>query len=79
MPRDGEQQFMAEVREMLRLHDPKAIEREMESWGGWYRNRFREKPDKCRRVLADIRSLVRERRIRLSPGRAFRDLWKRLP
>ncbi len=34
MPRDGEQQFMAEVREMLRLHDPKAIEREMESWGG---------------------------------------------
>ena len=52
---------------------------ELTNWGGWWRNRYRENPDKARRVLADIRSLVRERKVLGSPGAAAFDLWARLP
>ena len=74
-----EKRFLEEVREMLELWKPTASKRELENWGGWWRNRFRENPRKAAAVLADIRSLVRERRISQTPGQAAVDLWKRLP
>jgi len=52
---------------------------ELANWGGWWRNRFRDDPDKARRVLADIASLIREGRITDNAGAAAVDLWKRLP
>ena len=51
----------------------------MENWGGWWRNRYREDPEKARRVLAEVRSMIRERRIHTNPGAAGKDLWSRLP
>ena len=43
------------------------------------RKRFREDPDKCRAVLADIAAMHREGRLQGPPGPACFDLWKRLP
>ncbi len=53
--------------------------RELANWGGWWRNRFREDHAKADRVLAEVLSMVRERRITFSPGAAAVDLWGRLP
>ena len=51
----------------------------MKNWGGWWRNRFRENPSKAARVLAELASMVKERRINRNPGAAGLDLWNRLP
>jgi len=63
----------------LSAHSPKKAGLELENWGGWWRNRYRENPQKARRVLAELLSMVRERRIRKNAGAAGADLWKRLP
>ncbi len=70
---------MDEINTLLAQFNPETAASEMDTWGGWYRRRYRENPDKATRVLADIRVTTREGRIRTSPGRAFHDLWKRLP
>jgi hypothetical protein len=75
----GENTFMEDVSQALRLFSPKSAEKELANWGGWWRNRYRESPDKARRVLAEIRSLIMERKIRKNPGAAATDLWNRLP
>ena len=69
---------------MLALADlfpgkPQALKRELANWGGWWRNRYRENPEKIRAVLRDVAGMVRERRITTSPGAAAKDLWERLP
>ena len=74
-----EKDFMEEVKETMDGFSPKFAGGELENWGGWWRNRFREKPDKARRVLAEIRSMVKEHRIQTNPGAAATDLWHRLP
>jgi hypothetical protein len=74
-----ENDFLEEVSQTMAAFTPDAARTELANWGGWWRNRFRESPDKARRVLADIRSMVRERRITQNPGAAAADLWKRLP
>ena len=75
----GERDFMREVQDMLELFSPATAQSELTNWGGWWRNRFRHDPRKARVVLADIRSLVTERRIAKTPTAAAQDLWKRLP
>jgi len=76
---DGETEYMAQVGELFDLLGPKARARELTNWGGWWRNRFREAPSKATRVLAEVRGMLREGRIRRSPGAAALDLWKRFP
>ena len=71
-------QFLDEVRGLF-PGNPKRADTELANWGGWWTNRFRENPDKARRVLAEVASMVRERRITSNPGAAAFDLWKRLP
>jgi hypothetical protein len=51
----------------------------MANFGGWWRNRFREDPDKAERVRADLACAIKEGRIKVSPGRYASDLWGRLP
>ena len=51
----------------------------LKNWGGWWRNRYRENPDKARRVLAELGSMVKERRVKRNAGAAGLDLWKRFP
>ncbi len=70
---------MRELRETMETFDPKQAAQELGGWGGWWRNRFRENADKARRVLADVRSMIAERRIKRNPGAAGLDLWGRLP
>ena len=77
-PRD-EQGFLADVREAIALFSPKTAKVELVNWGGWWRNRYRENPAKAKLVLAEIHSMVKERRILENPGAAACDLWKRLP
>jgi hypothetical protein len=64
---------------VLCLASPAVAKRELGNWGGWWRNRFRESPDKATRVLAEVRSMIREGRVRQNPGAAAVDLWSRLP
>jgi hypothetical protein len=78
-PRDGEGGFLAELSSALATFNSSAAQSELANWGGWWRNRFRENPAKARRILAEIRSMIRERRIRHNPGAAAKDLWDRLP
>ena len=75
----AEKQFLVELKEAFTAWQPKLAAAELVNWGGWWRNRFRENPDKARRVLADIASLIREGRITDNAGAAAVDLWKRLP
>ncbi len=77
--RKGEAAFMSDVTEVLNLFDPKSAEADLANWGGWWRNRYRENPDKARRILADISLMTREGRITNCPGAAAQDLWRRLP
>ena len=74
-----EKDFMEDVKATMEGFSPKFASAELENWGGWWRNRFRESPDKARRVLAEIHSMVKERRIQTNPGAAATDLWSRLP
>jgi hypothetical protein len=78
-PRSTEARFLLEVLEAMKLWSPKQAEHEAENWGGWWRLRFREDADKAQRILAEVRSMIREHRIRSNPGAAATDLWKRLP
>ena len=68
--------FLADT---LRNFSPKAAHTELENWGGWWRNRYRENSAKARKVLAELAGMIREGRIRTNPGAAAKDLWQRLP
>ncbi len=68
---------MADVLRVMNDFDPTQAEKEASEWGGWWRNRYRENPDKARRVLAELASMVREHRVRRHAGACARDLWKR--
>ena len=71
--------FLQELTEVLESWKTGASAHELANWGGWWRNRFRENPDKARRVLAEIRCMIRERAVHGNPGAAAVDLWNRLP
>jgi hypothetical protein len=73
----GEGRFMARLLEVFASCGTKAQESELTNWGGWWRNRYREDPKKADRVLAELRSMLKEHRVRRNPGGAAMDLWKR--
>ena len=75
----SEKEFLDRVREELGAISPQCAAKELTNWGGWWRNRFREDPDRATRVLAEIGSMCREGRILTSPGAAASDLYQRLP
>jgi len=64
---------------MLLLWSPAFAQDELANWGGWWRNRFREKPGKAQRLVAELRGMIREGRVSGNPGAAALDLWARLP
>ncbi len=70
---------MSDLNRMLLAFDPASARDELNNWGGWWRNRFRENPDKARRILADVHNQVKEANISKTPGAAAVDLWNRLP
>ena len=74
-----ERHFLAGLHTALRRYNPALAKAEMTNWGGWWRNAYRTNPDKSRRVLAEISSMITEHRINSNPGAAALDLWKRLP
>jgi hypothetical protein len=75
----AERDFLRDVNAMYEAWKAGSSRVELANWGGWWRNRYREAPVKARKVLADIRSMVTERAVRLGPGQASMDLWARLP
>ena len=74
-----EKTFLGEVKEMLLLWSPAFAKDELANWGGWWRNRYREKPAKAQRLIAELRGMIREGRVSGNPGAAAVDLWSRLP
>ncbi len=70
---------MQELERTMTLCNPTLAPLELTNWGGWWRNRFREDPLKARRILAEVTSMARERKVHRNPGAAAADLWKRLP
>jgi hypothetical protein len=83
LPREGsapdESAFFEYLEATLKPTGARKTALEMDNWGGWWRNRFRENPDKARRVINDVASMVKEGRVIKSFGAAAVDLWKRLP
>jgi len=75
----GEKEFLKEVEETFARWSTKFAAEELTNWGGWWRNRYREKAAKARTVLADLASMIREGRVTGNPGAAAVDLWGRLP
>jgi hypothetical protein len=76
---EQEQSFVREVCAMLKLWSPQFAQDELANWGGWWRNRVREKPAKARRLVAELAGMIREHRVTDNPGAAAVDLWNRLP
>jgi hypothetical protein len=75
----AEKEFLSDVADMFKLWAPGFATEELQNWGGWWRNRFREQPAKARRMVGELASMIREGRITDNPGSAATDLWKRLP
>jgi hypothetical protein len=71
--------FLEQLETLLKPTGARKTALEMANWGGWWRNRFRENPDKTRRVIADVANMVKEGRVIKGFGAAAVDLWKRLP
>ena len=78
-PHSAEKELLGELKEIYEQWRAGSSGLVMENWGGWWRNRIREDADKARRILAEMRVLVREGRVIGEPGAAGADLWKRLP
>jgi hypothetical protein len=76
---DRERNFLKELSEGFHRFSPKDAVAESKNWGGWWRNRYRENPDKAQRVLNEVLSMIKERKIKRNPGAAGVDLWNRLP
>jgi len=76
-PSSEENRFLSTLAETLAGFDPKQASQELTNWGGWWRLRFREDPDKARRVLAEVGSMIRENRIHTNAGACAKDLWGR--
>jgi hypothetical protein len=68
---------MRDLAQALTLHSAPKAKLELANWGGWWRNRYRENPAQARRVLAELASMIRERRIHKNTGAAGKDLWTR--
>ncbi len=51
----------------------------MVNYGGMWRNRFRQNPDKCFRILVSLEADLKEGKLVRSRGGYLADLWKRLP
>lgn len=76
---EPEQEFLAEVKEVMERWRKGSAAVELDAWGGWWRTAFRNNPRKARAVLREAGALAKEGRITASPGAAALDLWKRLP
>ncbi len=72
-----ENRFLADLALTLSDFSTKQSNLELTNWGGWWRLRFREDPGKARRVLAELGSMIREKRVRSNAGAAAKDLWER--
>ena len=75
----GESEFFEKLERVLKPTGKRQAGLELTNWGGWWRNRFRAQPDKARRVLAEVHSMLKEGRVRKNAGAAAVDLWARLP
>jgi hypothetical protein len=51
--------------------------KELENWGGRWRNRYRENSGKARRVLAELAAMAKEGKITRNAGACANDLWER--
>jgi hypothetical protein len=51
--------------------------KEIANWGGRWRNRYREAPEKAQRVLAELSAMSREQKIVCNAGACANDLWTR--
>jgi len=76
-PSSEENRFLSTLAQTLADFDTKQAGQELTNWGGWWRMRFREDAAKARRVLAEVGSMIREKRIRTNAGAAAKDLWGR--
>jgi hypothetical protein len=54
---EEENRFLKDLVLTFAEFNSKQSDLELTNWGGWWRNRFREDPDKARRVLAEVRSI----------------------
>jgi hypothetical protein len=75
---NAEDAFLFEVADVMELWKPGSSKRELDNSGAMWRNSYRKNSDLALRTLADVRSLVKEGKIKFNPPSAFIDLWIRL-
>lgn len=74
---NAENLFLLDVGAMMEHWRKGTSKAELANSGGWWRMGFRNDPDLMRRVLAETLSMVKEAKIKQTPGQAAADLWKR--
>jgi hypothetical protein len=74
---NGEDLFLADVRAMMEAWKPGSGKTELSGSGAWWRLSYRQSPDLMQRILAEVRCLVKEGRIKINPGSAAVDLFNR--
>jgi hypothetical protein len=74
----AENLFLLDVGAMMETWKKGSSKAELANSGGWWRQAFRADPKLMRQVLAEILSMVKERKIIETPGQAAVDWWQRL-
>ena len=72
-----ENYFLARVGVMMENWKKGSSKAELANSGAWWRMSYRANPDLVQRVLSEVQVMVRENKIRESPGQTAVDLWKR--
>ena len=69
--------FLHDVGAMMEAWKKGSSEYELDNSGGWWRKSYRANHDLIQRVLAEVRCMIREGKIKTTPGATAVDLWKR--
>lgn len=72
-----ENAFLSDIDAMMESWRKGSSKAELMNSGGGWRSRFRQNPDLVQRVMAEIRCMIREGKIKKHPGAAAVDLWNR--
>jgi hypothetical protein len=72
-----ENSFMKDVAEVMDAWKPGHSKNELTGSGAWWRLGYRINRDLAEKVLAEIKVMVKERKIKFNPGSTAVDLWTR--
>lgn len=72
-----ENNFLMDVRDMMESWKKGSSQAELTGSGAWWRMSYRTNPSLMVRILAEVRCMIKEDKIKFNPGSAAVDLWTR--